>query len=68
MKTFLTKLEEFEKGEHMPWTLELDDPMQNCFVYNPFAPKADPQIYEEEYERTFEQNEDIGVNDMKTDD
>jgi len=30
------------------------------------APEPDPQLFEEEYERNWEQNEDLGINDMIT--
>ena len=33
---------------------------------NVYAPEEDPELKVERYERTFEQNEDLGLNDMKT--
>lgn len=51
------------KGE---FTLILDDPNNNSFIQSLCAPDPDPQISEFEYERTFEQNDDLGLNDMKT--
>lgn len=33
---------------------------------NVFAPEQDPELRVERYERTFQQNEDLGLNDMKT--
>ena len=36
------------------FTLVLDDALSNCFIYNPFAPEADPQIEVTVYERTNE--------------
>lgn len=49
------------------WTLVLDDALANSFI----APatddfESDTQLKSEEYERTFEQNEDLGLNDMDT--
>uniref|UniRef100_A0A7I4B749 Zinc finger ZPR1-type domain-containing protein n=1 Tax=Physcomitrium patens TaxID=3218 RepID=A0A7I4B749_PHYPA len=49
------------------FTLILDDALANSFI----APatddfEADSQLSSEEYERTFEQNEDLGLNDMDT--
>jgi len=32
------------------------------------APEPDPQLLESEYERSWEQNEELGLNDMKTED
>ena len=50
----------------MPFTVILDDPMANSFVQSLYAPDPDPQLHEEEYERSFEQNEELGLNDIKT--
>jgi zinc finger protein len=33
-----------------------------------YAPDPDPGLTEERYERTFDQNEMLGLNDMKTED
>jgi zinc finger protein len=63
---FLNKIEELKTGE-MPFTLIIDDPLSNNYIYSPLAPDPDPQIEIEDYERTFEQNEDLGINDMKVD-
>ncbi|KAL0912772.1 hypothetical protein M5K25_016175 [Dendrobium thyrsiflorum] len=50
-----------------PWTLILDDALASSFV----APvtdaiEEDKQLHVEEYERTWEQNEELGLNDMDT--
>ncbi|GMN60250.1 hypothetical protein TIFTF001_029341 [Ficus carica] len=50
-----------------PWTLILDDALANSFV----APvtddiKDDHQLMFEEYERSWEQNEELGLNDIDT--
>nr|GMD03218.1 zinc finger protein ZPR1-like [Ipomoea batatas] len=50
-----------------PWTLIIDDALSNSFV----APvtddmKDDKQLTFEEYERSWEQNEELGLNDMDT--
>ncbi|WVW83923.1 hypothetical protein I302_105945 [Kwoniella bestiolae CBS 10118] len=47
-----------------PYTLILDDPVSNSYLQNLYAPDADPNMTIEEYERTFEQNDDLGLNDM----
>ncbi|CAK9164725.1 unnamed protein product [Ilex paraguariensis] len=49
------------------WTLIIDDALANSFV----APatddiKDDQQLTSEEYERSWEQNEELGLNDMDT--
>ena len=64
---FLEKLKTAIKVE-MPYTLILDDPLGNSHLQNPYAPDADPNMTIEEYERTYEQNEFLGLNDMKTED
>ena len=45
----------------------LDDAADNCFIYNPFAPEDDPQIGIELYERTDEQNDELGITHMNVD-
>jgi zinc finger protein len=52
----------------IPFTLILDDPLGNSYLQNPYAPDNDPNMKVEEYERTFEQNEELGLNDIKTED
>nr|CAB3268061.1 zinc finger protein ZPR1 [Phallusia mammillata] len=47
------------------FTLILDDPGNCSFVQNIYHPEVDPRLTEEEYERTDEQNEDLGLKDMK---
>ncbi|XP_037634951.1 zinc finger protein ZPR1 [Sebastes umbrosus] len=44
----------------------LDDPAGNSYVQNVYAPDPDPELTIEKYIRTFEQNDDLGLNDMKT--
>ncbi|KAF8032118.1 hypothetical protein BT93_D1132 [Corymbia citriodora subsp. variegata] len=49
------------------WTLVLDDALANSFI----APisddiKDDHQLTFEEYQRSWEQNEELGLNDMDT--
>lgn len=47
-----------------PFTLILDDPVSNSYLQNLYAPDDDPNMLVEEYDRTFEQNEELGFNDM----
>ena len=44
-------------------TVILDDPLGRSYLQSLYAPDPDPQITEEEYERSFEQNEEFGLND-----
>lgn len=55
------------KDGEKPFTLILDDPADNCFIYNPYAPNDDPQLKIETYERTPEQNDDLGITGMNVD-
>ncbi|KAJ8752148.1 hypothetical protein K2173_003756 [Erythroxylum novogranatense] len=62
-RTRLNKLLSIEE----PWTLILDDALANSFV----APTTDDidddhQLTFEEYERSWEQNEELGLNDIDT--
>ena len=64
------KFEDFLKGlkdcmsATTPFTLVLDDPVSNSYLQNLYAPDPDPNITIEEYERTFDQNEELGLNDI----
>nr|POE54104.1 zinc finger protein zpr1 [Quercus suber] len=49
-----------------PFTLVLEDPLASSYVQSLTAPEPDPQIEVEDYERTHEEMEDLGLNDMKT--
>uniref|UniRef100_A0A3Q3WYH3 Zinc finger protein ZPR1 n=1 Tax=Mola mola TaxID=94237 RepID=A0A3Q3WYH3_MOLML len=44
----------------------LDDPAGNSYLQNVYAPEPDPELSVEKYTRSFEQNEELGLNDMKT--
>ncbi|KAI1720808.1 ZPR1 zinc-finger domain-containing protein [Ditylenchus destructor] len=47
-------------------TLVLDDPAGNSYVMSLAAPLDDSRLQKEFYTRTYEQNEELGLNDMKT--
>jgi zinc finger protein len=49
----------------MPFTLILDDPLSASYIQNLYAPDPDPNMTIEEYERTHEQEEDLGIADMR---
>lgn len=57
---FLDKLEKYKQGQD-PFTLILDDPMDSCWIANPYHPEIDPKIEITIYERTAQQNEDLGI-------
>ncbi|KAI8803628.1 ZPR1 zinc-finger domain-containing protein [Cladochytrium replicatum] len=62
---FLSKLKAVLSMEQK-YTLILDDPLANSYLQNLYAPDPDPNMTVEEYERTWEQNEFLGLNDIKT--
>lgn len=62
-KESLDKLRNLEE----PWTLIIDDALANSFIAPVFDNiKDDHQLTFEEYERSWEQNEELGLNDMDT--
>jgi zinc finger protein len=67
-ENFLGRLKKVMNAEICPFTVILDDPLADSYIQNPYAPEKDEQIEEEEYERTYDQNEDLGLNDIKVDD
>jgi zinc finger protein len=62
---FFTSVEEAIAGKR-PFTLVLEDPLAASYVQSFTAPEPDPQIHVEEYERTEEEMEDLGLKDIKT--
>ncbi|KAH8684399.1 ZPR1 zinc-finger domain-containing protein [Tricladium varicosporioides] len=62
---FFDGIDEAIKGER-EFTVILRDPLASSYVQNLCSPEKDPQIEEEEYERTEEEEEDMGLRDMKT--
>lgn len=64
---FIDQLKSYKDGKE-PFTLILDDAADNCFIYNPYLPNDDPKITIETYERTEEQNDDLGIIHMNTED
>merc|ERR1711977_339476 len=62
---FFLKLDRAIKAE-FPYSIVLEDPLANSFVQKNVDSGDDPQIKTEEYERTEEEMEDLGLNDMKT--
>jgi zinc finger protein len=61
---FIDKLTDYKDGKVFPFTIILDDPLSNCFIYNANAPEDCPQTKITVYERTHEQNEELGINQM----
>ena len=65
-REFISKIKVLTEG-NTPFTFILDDPLSNCFIYNPNAPEDDPQIEVDVYDRTAEQEDDLGITDMQVD-
>ena len=61
---FLKKLKDLKELKQK-FTLIIDDPLSNSFIFPIGEPKDDKNLIKEDYERTFEQNEEFGINDMK---
>ncbi|CAG8628281.1 9780_t:CDS:2 [Ambispora gerdemannii] len=61
---FIQKLNKVISGELLPVHLILDDPLANSYLQNLYAPDSDPNMQMEYYDRTWEQNEALGLNDM----
>nr|OQO27749.1 hypothetical protein B0A51_04682 [Rachicladosporium sp. CCFEE 5018] len=49
-----------------PFTMVLEDPLASSYVQSFTAPEPDPQIEVLEYERTEEEEEDLGLRDIRT--
>ena len=64
LNDFVLKLRDLQQLKKK-FTFILDDPLSNSFIFPVGENKNDNRLKKEEYERTFEQNEDLGINDMK---
>ena len=53
-----------KSAEH-PFTVILEDPLANSYLQNLYAPDPDPNMTIDLFDRTWEQNEELGLNDMK---
>jgi len=61
---FLSNLKTVKNAER-PFTLILDDPLANSYLQNLYAPDPDPNMETVVYDRSWEQNEELGLNDIK---
>ncbi|XP_029159855.1 zinc finger protein ZPR1 [Nylanderia fulva] len=64
MNTFIAHLQEVLDGERKV-TLVLDDPAGNSYVQSLSDDGPDDRLNIKKYDRSFEQNEELGLNDMK---
>lgn len=67
MNTFIAQLEEVLDGQKKV-TLILDDPAGNSYVQSLSDDGPDDRLKITKYNRNFEQNEELGLNDIKVDD
>lgn len=68
MKSFVDKLDSVLKGT-MPVTLVLDDPAGNSYIQSLSETGGnDERLKITRYERNYDQNEELGLNDMNVDD
>ncbi|XP_036848620.2 zinc finger protein ZPR1 isoform X2 [Manis javanica] len=65
LQEFSQKLDQILEG-NMKACFIMNDPAGNSYLQNVYAPEDDPEMKVERYERTFDQNEELGLNDMKT--
>lgn len=64
MNTFIAQLEDVLDGQRKV-TLILDDPAGNSYVQSLSDNGPDDKLKITKYERNFEQNEELGLNDIK---
>lgn len=64
IEVFLAKLQKVRQVL-MPYTIILDDPLNNSYIQNIYAPDEDPNMVVDIYDRSHDQNEDLGLNDIK---
>ena len=62
---FIKKLEGIKELKEK-FTIIIDDPLSNSFIFPLGENEKDDRLIKEEYERSSEQNEEFGINDMKT--
>merc|ERR1712212_586591 len=67
MKKLIEDLDSVMAGEKFV-TIVLDDPVGNSYLQNTYAPDPDPNLTIDKYERTEEQDIELGIKDMKTED
>lgn len=65
MHVFNQKLSDIISSKVFGTRIIFDDPAGNSYLQNVYAPEDDPEMEVVHYERTFEHNEELGLNDMK---
>ncbi|CCD24549.1 zinc finger-containing protein ZPR1 NDAI_0D02350 [Naumovozyma dairenensis CBS 421] len=64
--SFFGRLKEAIAGK-VKFTVIMVDPLAGSYIQNVYAPDADPNMTIEDYERTKEQNDELGLSDIKVD-
>ena len=67
LERMTTALASYKTGT-VPFTLTMDDPMSNSHIQNPLYPQPDPQLDIVTYKLSWEQKEEFGINNMRTED
>merc|ERR1712002_407192 len=67
MKKLIEDLDNVMAGEKFV-SIVLDDPVGNSYLQNTYAPDPDPNLFIDKYQRTEEQDIELGIKDMKTED
>ncbi|PGH17100.1 hypothetical protein AJ80_04975 [Polytolypa hystricis UAMH7299] len=62
---FFSRLDSAIAGE-LKFVITLEDPMANSYVQDLYSPEPDPRLKIEDYTRTDEEEEELGLKDMKT--
>ncbi|GMF29530.1 unnamed protein product [[Candida] boidinii] len=60
---FFSRLDSAIAGK-IKFTIEMVDPLSASYIQNVYAPDDDPNMKIVDYERTEEENEDLGLTDM----
>eukprot|EP00771_Trimastix_marina_P004200 gnl/Trimastix_PCT/947.p1 GENE.gnl/Trimastix_PCT/947~~gnl/Trimastix_PCT/947.p1 ORF type:complete len:531 (-),score=156.22 gnl/Trimastix_PCT/947:33-1625(-) len=63
LQEFFEQCDQCIAGER-PFTMILDDPVGNSYVQDLYHPEEDPRMEIEDYRRTHQQDEDLGLLDM----
>ncbi|PRT53094.1 Zinc finger protein ZPR1 [Wickerhamiella sorbophila] len=61
---FLARLDAAVEGQ-LKFTIVMEDPLAASYIQNVYAPDADPEMVIEDYERTHDENEELGLNDIQ---
>lgn len=62
---FFSDLDRAIRGD-MKFSIIMEDPLANSYIQSMTAPMPDPQLKAENYERSPEEEEDLGLLDMRT--